>query len=97
MLPDAQAAATALQGAVTAFGSSVSGGTPEPAQVGSSATMVSGASPDGTKTVTVLVFTEGTAFTTLEFDSGPDDPVPPEFVVDVAQKQDQKSKAGLGG
>lgn len=97
VLPDAAAADTALQGAVAALGSSVVGGTPEPAQVGSKATMVSGTSPDGAKTVTVLVFTEGTAFTTLEFDSGPDDPVPPDFVVDLAQKQAQKIKAGLGG
>lgn len=96
VLPDAAAADTALQGAVAALGSAVVGGTPEPVQVGSSATMVSGTSPDGAKAVTVLVFSEGTAFTTLEFDSGPDDPVPPEFVLDIAQKQDEKLKAGLG-
>jgi hypothetical protein len=96
VLPDADAAGIALKGAVDALGSSVTGGTPAPAQVGSDATMVSGTSPDGSKAVTVLVFTEGTAFTTLEFDSAPDDPVPPEFVLDVANKQDQKIKAGLG-
>jgi hypothetical protein len=96
VLPDADAAGIALKGAVDALGSSVTGGTPEPAQVGSDATMVSGTSPDGSKAVTVLVFTEGTAFTTLEFDSAPGDPVPPEFVLDVADKQDQQIKAGLG-
>jgi hypothetical protein len=97
VLPDADTAGTALKGAVDALGASVTGGTPEPAQVGSAATMVSGTSPDGSKAITVLVFTEGTAFTTLEFDSGPDDPVPPEFVLDVAGKQDEAIKAGLGG
>ena len=96
VLPDADSAGVALKGAVDALGSSVVGGTPEPAQVGSDATMVSGTSPDGSKAVTVLVFTEGAAFTTLEFDSGADDPVPPEFVLDVAGKQAEKIKAGLG-
>jgi len=45
----------------------------------------------------VLLFTEGNAFTTLQFDSLPEDPVPAEFVLDVAGKQDAKIKAGLGG
>ena len=97
VLPDAEAADTALQGAVAAFGSTVAGGAPEQVDVGSKASMVSGMSPDGAKAITVLVFTEGTAFTTLEFDSGPDDPVPPEAVLDVARKQDEKIKTGLGG
>ena len=36
----------------------------------------------------MLLFTEGKAFTTLEFDSAPDDPVPPDGVIDLGQKQD---------
>jgi hypothetical protein len=96
VLPDAAAANTALQGAVAAFASTVTG-TPESADVGSSGTMVSGTSPDGAKSITVLVFTRGSAFTTLEFDGGPDDAVPAEFVLDVAKKQDAKLTAGLGG
>ncbi|MDP9165606.1 MAG: hypothetical protein M3O32_06045 [Actinomycetota bacterium] len=96
VLPDAAAANTALQGAVAAFASTVTG-TPESADVGTSGTMVSGTSPDGAKSITVLVFTRGTAFTTLEFDGGPGDAVPAEFVLDVAKKQDAKLKAGLGG
>lgn len=95
VLPDAAAAATAFQGAVGAFASSVTGGTAEAAPVGTAASMISGMSPDGAKAVTVLVFTEGTAFVTLQFDSLPDDPVPTEFVLDVAQKQDEAIKAGL--
>ena len=59
--------------------------------------MVSGSSPDGSKAVTVLLFTESKAFVTLEFDSKPGDPVPPEFVTDVGQKQDAALKAGLPG
>ena len=59
-------------------------------------TMVSGTSPDGSKAATVLLFTEGKAFTNLEFDSAPNDPVP-QFVTDVGQKQDTAIKNGLHG
>ncbi len=97
VLPDAQGAATALKGASAALGSSVVGGTPAPASVGSDSVMVSGTSPDGAKAVTVVLFTQGDAFVTLEFDSAADDPVPSEFALDVAGKQDQKIRAGLGG
>jgi hypothetical protein len=97
VLPDATGANTALDGAVAALSSAVVGGTPESASVGSSGTMVSGTSPDGSKAVTVLLFAEGKTFTTLEFDSAPEDPVPPEFVNDVGQKQDAAIKAGLPG
>jgi hypothetical protein len=97
VLPDAAGASTALQGAAAALGGAVADGTPNPAEVGTDGTMVSGTSPDGAKAVTVLLFTEGTAFTTLEFDSAPGDPVPPEFVLDVGQKQDAAIKSGLGG
>lgn len=96
ILPDASAAATALEGAKSSLGNNVVG-TPEPSAVGTGGTVVSGKSPDGSKAVTVLVFTEGKAFTTLEFDSGPDDPVPPEFVTDVGQKQLAAIQSGLAG
>lgn len=78
-----------------ALGSSVVGGTPAPASIGTDSLVVSGTSPDGTKSVTVLLFTQGNAFTTIEFDSGTEDPVPPEVVVDIADKQTQKIAAGL--
>lgn len=96
VLPDAAGAATALKGATGALSTSVVGGTPAPASIGSDSVMVSGSSPDGAKAVTVLLFTQGPAFVTLEFDSAAHDPVPPEFVLDVAGKQDQKVTAGLG-
>jgi hypothetical protein len=95
VLPDASAAATALEGAKASLGSVVTGGTPQPVAVGTGGTMVSGTSPDGSKAVTVLQFTEGKAFATLEFDSAPTDPVPPEVLTDVGQKQDTAIKDGL--
>jgi hypothetical protein len=96
ILPDAAAAATAVQGAKSSLGTNVTGD-PQPASVGSDGTIVSGPSPDKSKAVTVLLFTEGKAFTTIEFDSAPDDPVPPEVVADIGQKQDAAIKAGLPG
>jgi hypothetical protein len=57
--------------------------------------MVAGTSPDKSKAVTVLLFTEGKAFVTLEFDSAPNDPVPPDFVQTVAAQQDAAIKKNL--
>jgi hypothetical protein len=97
ILPDPDQAVSALDEEKAALGNMVTGGTPAPAAVGAGGTMVSGTSPDGSKAVTVLLFTEGKAFTNLEFDSPPNDPVPPQFVTDVGQKQDTAIKNGLHG
>jgi serine/threonine protein kinase len=94
VLPDPSAAASALHSAKTALGGSVSGA-PGPADVGSGGTTVSGNSPDGSKSVTVLLFTQGRAFTTLEFDGPPNAAAPPDFVTDVGQKQVTAIKNGL--
>ena len=97
VLPSAADAAGASQAAASTLTSAVAGGEPTAAQVGSDSVMISGTSPDGSKAVTVLIFTQGTAFATLEFDSAPGDPVPPEGVVDVGTKQAEKIKSELGG
>jgi hypothetical protein len=97
ILPDADTAVSELDLEKAALGNMVTGGTPAPAAVGTGGTLVSGRSPDGSKAVTVLLFTEGKAFTNLEFDSAPNDPVPPQFVTDVGQKQDTAIKNGLHG
>ncbi|PXX00276.1 hypothetical protein [Mycolicibacterium moriokaense] len=94
ILPDASAAAKALDGAVAALGNNVTGA-PQSASVGSNGVVASGPSPDNSKFVAVLLFTEGKAFTTIEFDSAADDPVPPEVVMDIGQKQDDAIKKGL--
>ncbi len=95
ILPDAPGAAIAMDGAKGSLGNAVTGGSPAPAAVGDGGTIVSGTSPDGSKSVTVLLFTQGKAFVTLEFDGKPDDPVPPEFATDIGQKQDAAIKGGL--
>jgi hypothetical protein len=95
ILPDADQAVSELDEEKAALGNMVTGGTPAPSPVGTGGTMVSGTAPEGSKAVTVLLFTEGKAFVNLEFDSPPNDPVPPQFVTDVGQKQDTAIKNGV--
>jgi hypothetical protein len=91
---DPAAAAAALDAAKAKLGDSVQG-TPTPAAVGTDGTAVSGNSPDGSKSVAMLLFTEGKAFTTLNFVGPPDMLPPPDFVTDLGQKQDTAIKTGL--
>jgi hypothetical protein len=69
---------------------------PLSADVGVDGTTITGTSPDHTKGVTVLLFTEGKAFVTLEFDGPTYALAPSEFVLDVGHKQDDAIKKGLG-
>ena len=96
VMNDPSAAASALDSAKAKLGDSVKG-TPGPANVGTGGTTASGNSPDGSKGVTMVLFTEGKVFATLEFDGPADSPAPPDFVTDVAQKQDTAIKNGLPG
>jgi hypothetical protein len=94
VLADPAAAAGAMEAAKAKLGDSVKG-TPAPALVGSGGTTVSGNSPDGSKGVMMLLFTEGKAFTTLNFVGPPDMLPPPDFVTELGQKQDTAIKNGL--
>jgi hypothetical protein len=96
ILPDAAAATTTLNTTVSSIGKAVTGGSPQPSPVGTGGTVVSGTSPDKSKAVTVLLFTQGRAVVRLEFDSAPGDPMPPPFVTDVGKKQEIAIRAGLG-
>ena len=96
VLDDPAAAASALDAANAKLGDSVRG-TPAPALVGSRGTSVSGNSPDGSKSVATLLFTEGKTFTTLRFVGPPDMLPPPDFVTELGQKQDTAIKNGLPG
>ena len=78
-------------------GQSVTRGEPTSSTVGSAGVMQSGTSPDGSKSVTVLLFTGGPASVTLEFDGPPQDPVTSDYVTMVGQKQDAAIKNGLHG
>ncbi len=68
----------------------------QPSTIGSGGTMLLGNTPDRSKGVVILLFTEGKAFATLEFDGPADTLAPPDFVNDVGQKQDAAIKKGLG-
>jgi hypothetical protein len=97
ILPDAGGATNAMSGSVASRGNTVTAGNPQPISVGDGGTMVSGTSPDKSRAVTVLLFTEGKAFVTLEFDGAPGDVAPPDFALGVAQQQDAAIKNKLPG
>jgi hypothetical protein len=96
VLPDPAAAANALDSAKAVQHESLQA-KPMSVDVGVDGTTISGSSPDRTKGVTVLLFTEGKAFVTLEFDGPSYALAPPEFITDVGDKQDAAIKKGLGG
>jgi len=93
---DPAAAASALEAAKAKLADSVQG-TPAPSAVGTGGTTVSGNSPDGSKGVMMVLFTEGKAFATLNFVGPPDMLPPPDFVTDLGQKQVAAIKNGLAG
>jgi hypothetical protein len=87
ILADAPAATAAMDQARSTLAGQVTASTTQPASVGTGATIVSGTSPDGAKSVAVLTFTEGSAFTTIEFEGPPNDPVPVDLVTEYGQHQ----------
>jgi hypothetical protein len=95
ILPDIEAAASALDSAKATHRETLLAKSLN-AEVGVGGSTISGLSPDHSKGVTVLVFTEGKAMVTLEFDGPTFALAPPEFVTDVGQKQDEAIKKGLG-
>jgi hypothetical protein len=97
VLADPGAATNTLTIAKGSQGGAVKDPSTDAAKVGTGGTTLSGNSPDRSKGVTILLFTEGRAFVTLEFDGPVDSLAPPDFVNDVAQKQDAAVKKGLGG
>jgi hypothetical protein len=96
ILPDEVSATKALEAANDALSTNVTGGTPESTPVGDGGTVVQGTSPDGAKAITVLIFTQGKAFVTLQFDSLPGDAVPIEGATEIGTKQAEAIKKGLG-
>lgn len=95
-LPDAASAPAALQETQANLTNAVTGGQPQPSPVGTNGTLVSGTSPDGKKSVTILLFTEGAALARIEFDGVPGQPASSAFVANVGQKQDIALRVGLG-
>ena len=69
----------------------------QPLAVGAHGVTISGASADNSQAMTILLFTEGKALVTLEFDSAPNDPIDPAAALDIGRKQDAAIKSGLPG
>jgi hypothetical protein len=97
VLADPAAATNALNSAKAGPGNTIKDPQTESSNVGTGGTTLSGNSPDGSKGVTILLFTEGRALVTLEFEGPPGMLPPPDFVLDTGQKQDAAVKKGLGG
>jgi hypothetical protein len=96
VLADPDAATNALTAAKGSQAGAIKSPATGAAKVGTGGTTLSGNSPDHSKGVTTLLFTEGRAFVTLEFDGPVDTLAPDDFVNGVGQKQDDAVKKGLG-
>jgi len=73
----------------------VKGSPATPADVGTGGALAVGPSPDGSKSSAVVVFAEGKTTALITFESAPNDPLQPDFVLDIGRKQDAAIKAGL--
>jgi hypothetical protein len=92
VLSDPVAAKAALDGATPAMVTTGPGGGHKPAPVGTDGTILTGKSPDGQRSVTVVRFIEGGTATVIEFTGAPSDPVPTDLAVEYAQRQDAALK-----
>jgi hypothetical protein len=77
------------------LGFTLVGGTATPADVGTGGAMAIGTNSDAAKQRARVVFSEGRAFVQIEFFNPGNDPFKPDFVLDIARKQDAAVKAGL--
>jgi hypothetical protein len=86
---------SALAEAQASLAKSVDPGPPRPSIVGTGGTVVSGNSPDGAKSVSVLLFTQGSTLARVEFDGLPGQPADADFITNVGQKQAIALRVGL--
>lgn len=93
--PDAATASATLTQVAGTLGDQVRGGTAAPAPVGADGTAISGTSPDGSKAVTMLLFTQGRALVRLEFQSAPGDATTSEYVNSIGKMQQIALRVGL--
>ncbi|CAN5524047.1 hypothetical protein BH11ACT7_BH11ACT7_16610 [soil metagenome] len=93
--PDAQAASAALQQVITDPSKVISGGEPRPFPVGTDGTIIRGTAPDGSKDVTLLVFTQDRALVRLRFESAPGDPTTDRYVSSIGKMQQIALRVGL--
>ena len=94
VFPDVAAAESNFQSNSATLNTVVTGA-PEPWRSATNGVMAVGTSPDGSKEVTVILFTQDRALVSLNFESDPGDPVPPEVATDIATKQAAAIEAEL--
>src|SRR5262249_10305948 len=92
--PDAAAASQALDQSAKAIPEMAVKATATAEDVGTGGRMAVGPSPDGAKAKAIVMFTEGKVFAVVEFESPPNDPLQPDFVIDLGRKQDAAIKSG---
>lgn len=93
--PDSATASKTLREALPSIGQVVAGATPRPVPVGTDGTLAAGTSPDGTKSATLLLFTQGPALVRLEFQSALGDAATDRFVLSVGKMQQIALRHGL--
>jgi hypothetical protein len=86
LLPDADAARTALRGASTRTTQQRPGAESVPASVGDGGVLVTGYQRDGTAS-TLLLFTQGRASVVMDFRGPATDPVPPQVALEAGVRQ----------
>ncbi|WP_144418372.1 hypothetical protein [Mycobacterium sp. EPa45] len=91
---DAAAAVKRLNEAKATISTEVDGA-PQPADVGDGGFIATGKSPDGSKAITEVYFTQGKAATSVEFSSAPNDPVQNDTALAIAKMQATQIKNNL--
>lgn len=86
VFPDVAAADSNFQ-SNSATLNTVTTGAPEPIEVGDQGVMAIGTSPDGSKSVTAVLFSQGKALVSLNFEGALDDAVPPDIATHIAETQ----------
>ncbi len=86
VFPDVAAADSNFQ-SNSATMNEVTTGAPEPADIGDQAVIAMGTSPDGSKSVTAVLFSQGRALVSMNFEGALDDAAPADVATAVAQKQ----------
>lgn len=93
--PDAAVATATLHQAIATAGRVVTGADPAPLAVGTDGTVIRGSAPDGSKAVTLVLFTQGPVLARLEFDSATDDHITDDYVTDIARMQQIALRVGI--
>lgn len=84
---DETAAAAALEQATARLAEKIPDALLQPAAVGSNGVLASGTSPDASKSVTELLFTQGRTLVRMEFQRAVDDRAPDRYVTGVGKMQ----------